>query len=166
MCLIMQIRFWGPSFESFRALPRTARKHTAFTILLGNAKALRREHRQHVSLFSGSKLATVRVPVHAPALVPNEIALLQLRSEQLLIHLARVPPNSRDAAAARKAIDQMTQSLMAAQRRSLAGAGKVKRTSSQDHKGQKGMTSQLVRSKISLGQRRVQSSTDRLARLF
>jgi len=22
MCLIMQIRFWGPSFESFRALPR------------------------------------------------------------------------------------------------------------------------------------------------
>jgi hypothetical protein len=69
MCLIMQIRFWGPSFESFRALPRTARKHTAFTILLGNAKALRREHRQHVSLFSGSKLATVRVPVHAPALV-------------------------------------------------------------------------------------------------
>jgi hypothetical protein len=38
----------------------------------------------------------------------DEIALLQLRSERLLIHLAQVPPNSQDAAAARKEIDQMT----------------------------------------------------------
>ena len=57
-------------------------------------------------------------PRHHMRELEDEIALLQLRSEQLLIHLAQVPPNSQDAAAARKEIDQMTQSLMAAQRAS------------------------------------------------
>jgi hypothetical protein len=46
----------------------------------------------------------------------DEIALLLLRSEQLLIHLEQVPPNSPDAAAARKDIDGMTQRLMSLQR--------------------------------------------------
>jgi hypothetical protein len=40
MCLIMPIRFWRPSFNLSARCQRTARKHTAFTILLGNAKAL------------------------------------------------------------------------------------------------------------------------------
>ena len=48
--------------------------------------------------------------------VDDGIALLQLRSEQLLIHLEQVPPNSPDAVAARKDIDGMTQRLLSAQR--------------------------------------------------
>jgi FAD/FMN-containing dehydrogenase len=124
MCLVMPIRFWGPRFESFRALPRTARKHTVFTILLGNAKALAANTVATRKFFSGSKLATVSgcrfmrprsFPRHYMRELDDEIALLQLRAEQLLI---QVPPNSQDAAAARKEIDQMTQSLIAAQRAS------------------------------------------------